>query len=389
MVVLSLIEGEYTLEDNIGNESIIKEHKEFYLMKPLSLTEIDNLYKGIISPFVEGKIYESIIHYINKYFDRYLLSLTNIKKIYLRDLDQFTHSKICIGVSDDGDITGIPLKEYQISSLNTELVKKVYDYYDNIMGLQLKSDKGGIEITIDGTTYYDFNKLVHILKKHTKINIHRVTNTKKYNKTCSELRSKIQDLQDESIKYKKGLEEYKRLMAVKIEYNNKYSVPFNQLIRAESIMKEFSSYTSLSDKELYDILSVLKERIIKRYDVEKYLLNGLYINNTLFPNDKEKDKYYAELVKTFLEEYKYFKIIQLRKNINIPRFTMKDPLKKINPLLNNVHIFNQYLDMDFYMIEIEIPFIKDINAYVASKKTKKILERDCNDNDPYTLIKSP
>tara|TARA_B100001059_G_scaffold215248_1_gene232598 strand:- start:61 stop:1230 length:1170 start_codon:yes stop_codon:yes gene_type:complete len=388
MVVLSLIEGEYTLEDNIGNESILKEHKEFYLMKPLSLLEIENLYKGIISPFVEEKIYESIIHYINKYFDRYLLSLTNIKKIYLRDLDQFTHSKICIGVSDDGDITGIPLKEYQVSSLKTELVKKVYDYYDNIMGLQLKSDKGGIEITIDGTTYYDFNKLVHILKKHTKINIHRVTNTKKYNKACSELRSKIQDLQDESIKYKKGLEEYKRLMAVKIEYNNKYSVPFNQLIRAESIMKEFSSYTSLSEKELYNILSVLKERIIKRYDVEKYLLNGLYINNTLFPDDKEKDKYYAELVKTFLEEYKYFKIIQLRKNINIPRFTMKDPLKKINPLLNNVHIFNQYLDMDFYMIEIEIPFIKDINAYVASKKTKKILERDCNDNDPYTLIKS-
>ena len=87
MVVLSLIEGEYTLEDNIGNESILKEHKEFYLMKPLSLSEIDNLYEGIISPFVEDKIYESIIHYINKYFDRYLLSLTNIKKIYLRDLD--------------------------------------------------------------------------------------------------------------------------------------------------------------------------------------------------------------------------------------------------------------------------------------------------------------
>ena len=121
-------------------------------------------------------------------------------------------------------------------------------------------------------------------------------------------------------------------------------------------------------------INELKERIIKRYDVEKYLLNGFYINDTLFPDDKEKDKYYAELVKTFLEEYKYFKIIQLRKNINIPRFTMKDPLKKINPLLNNVHIFNQYLDMDFYMIEIEIPFIKDINAYVASKKTKKILE---------------
>tara|TARA_B100001094_G_C17712545_1_gene568106 strand:- start:131 stop:601 length:471 start_codon:yes stop_codon:yes gene_type:complete len=151
-------------------------------------------------------------------------------------------------------------------------------------------------------------------------------------------------------------------------------------------MDEFRSYTSLTDDELDDILDIMRQRIVERNDVEGYLLNGLYIENTFFPGDNEKDKYYGGLVKTFLEEYKYFKIIQLRKNINIPRFNMKNPMKKLNPLLNNVNIFNGHLDMDFYMIEIEIPFIKDINAHIASKKDKKILERGFTDNTPHTQL---
>ena len=122
MVVLSIIEGEYTLGDCIGEETILQEHKEFYLNKPLPLTEIENLFDGNLSRYVEKRIYETTIYYINKYFDRYLLSLANISKIYLRDVEDFTHSKFCIGVSDDGDITGIPLKDHQIPSLKEELI---------------------------------------------------------------------------------------------------------------------------------------------------------------------------------------------------------------------------------------------------------------------------
>ena len=150
-------------------------------------------------------------------------------------------------------------------------------------------------------------------------------------------------------------------------------------------MNEFKNHTSLSSDELEDVLSVLKSKIIKRKDVENYLLNGMYIKKSLFPEDLEKDKYYGKLVSIYLEEYKYFKTVQLRKNINIPRFTMKNPMKQLTPLLNNVHIFNEHLNMDFYMIEIEIPFIKDINSHIASKKDKKILERGCIDNEPHTI----
>ena len=139
MVVLSIISDKYSINDNIGEETILKEYKEFYLNKPLHLSEIEKLFNGIISSNVEKQIYDTIIYYINKYFDRYLLSLTNISKIYLNNLTEFTHSKICIGVSDNGVITGIPLKEYQIINLKEEIIKKIINYYDNIIGLKLKS----------------------------------------------------------------------------------------------------------------------------------------------------------------------------------------------------------------------------------------------------------
>ena len=167
MVIISIIESKYEVGDNIGIETILQEHKEFYLNKSMSLFEIDNLFKGIISSNIEKQIYETVIYYINKYFERYLLSLTNIKKIYLKDLTNFTHSKICFGVSDQGYITGIPLKEYQIPYLKDEILKKIINYYNNIIGLQVNSKKGDIEINIQGKIYYNFEKLVHILKKHT------------------------------------------------------------------------------------------------------------------------------------------------------------------------------------------------------------------------------
>jgi len=383
MVILSLIEGEYSLGDSLGRETILMEFKEFYLTRTISLDEIDHIKKGNISIQIKELIYNSTLYYINKYFDRYLLSLTNISKIHLHTLLNQSHSKICFGVSDDGIITGIPLHADQIGPLKEELINKVLDYYTNIIGLH--NYKGDIEVIIDGDIYYDFNKLVNILKKHTRINIHRVTNDRKPNKSCEDLISKIDTIKKEEQSYLFELYEHRRLMNIKIEYNNKYSVPFNRLIRSNDIMNEFKSYTSLTNEELHDTLDLLKSKIIQRNDVELYLLNGLYIDKSIYPDDDEKDMYYGILIKIFLEEYKYFKLIQLRKNISLSKFSMKNPMKKLIPLLNNINVFNQYLDMDYYMIEIEIPFIKDINVYIASKKDKKILERSYTDNNPHTV----
>jgi hypothetical protein len=71
----------------------------------------------------------------------------------------------------------------------------------------------------------------------------------------------------------------------------------------------------------------------------------------------------------------------------INKIINKDPIKKINPILKNISCFNEYLDMNYIMIEIEIPFIKDKNVYIVSKKDKKILKRGyTNDmNMPCTI----
>ena len=88
-----------------------------------------------------------------------------------------------------------------------------------------------------------------------------------------------------------------------------------------------------------------------------------------------------------VEEYKHFKMIKLKKNIVIKSFSQKNPIKKINPILKNISCFNEYLKMDYIMIEIDIPFIKDKNVYIVSKKDKKILKRGyTNDMDmPCTI----
>ena len=383
MVVLSLIEGQYELGESIGEETIIKEHKEFYLTDTLDLKDINDLSNGFLTHKVQDMIYKSMIDYTNKYFDRYLLSLTNISKIHLPSLLNDTHSKICFGVSDSGVITGIPLQTSQIHNLKIDLVDKVVEHYSNIIGLHNK--KGDLKINIDGEIYYDFSKLVQILKKHTRVNIHRIHNRNEFNPGCQELLQTIDDIQFDEQEYLKKLREYRRLMDVKVEYNNKYSVPFNKLIRTIDIMDEFRSYTSLTNDQLDDLLELLQEKIVNRGDVEDYLCCGEYIERTLFPDDENMDRYYGELVKIYLEEYKYFKIVQLRKNIVLSKFILKNPIKRLNPLLNNVIVFSEQLKMDFYMIEIEIPFIKDINAYVASKKTNKILERSYTENNPHTV----
>jgi len=383
MVVLSLIEGQYELGESIGEETIIREYKEFYLTDTLDLKDIDDLSEGFLTHKVQDMIYKSMIDYTNKYFDRYLLSLTNISKIHLPSLLNHTHSKICFGVSDSGVITGIPLQTSQIYNLKIDLVDKVVEHYGNIIGLHNK--KGELKINVNGEIYYDFSKLVKILKKHTRINIHRVHNRNELNPGYQELQQTIDDIKLDEKEYLDKWKEYRRLMDIKVEYNNKYSVPFNKLIRATEIMDEFRSYTSLTDDQLDDLLELLQKKVVNRGDVEDYLCCGEYIERSLFPDDEEMDKYYGELVKIYLEEYKYFKVIQLRKNIVLPRFTLKNPIKKLKPLLNNVIVFSEQLKMDFYMIEIEIPFIKDVNAFIASKKTNKILERSYTENNPHTV----
>ena len=81
-------------------------------------------------------------------------------------------------------------------------------------------------------------------------------------------------------------------------------------------------------------------------------------------------------MKEFLSEYKDFKSIMLKKNIQIQPFPSKSPKFKLNSYLKNVSCFNQQLfhndNICYICIQIEVPFIKDKKAYLALKDKSNI-----------------
>ena len=375
MVQLQFVESEHKLLDNFGNEDILTEFKQWFLKRNMTLDDIHDLQKGFINSKLERFIYDSIISYIDKYYDRYLLSLTNIKKQFLPQLLDKTHSRFIIGVNDDGVISGIPVIPQYLDKLKKEIQVSVLSHYTNIIGLHYT--KGNSKITVNGNTYYDFKKLINILKKHTVINIHLLQENRNPNKSCHKLLDTIDEILQEEEDYLTLVRENKRLKEIKKDYNDRYSQGFHKLIRSD-VMEEFREYTTIPNEIFDNLLDILKSKIIKNNDVENFLRNGTYITKSLFPTDPQKDKFFGDYMTHYLADYKTFKKMKLDKNIEVPTISPKHPIKKMNPLLKNISCFNQYLSVRYCMIEIRLPFIKDKNVYIAKKNNKgfEILERD-------------
>ena len=83
MVHTSIQEGVYSLLQNIGQESILKEYKEFYLRRSLTLYDYRDLQKGILTTKVQNYLEKTLEYYFNKYLKKYICSLTNIDKHFL------------------------------------------------------------------------------------------------------------------------------------------------------------------------------------------------------------------------------------------------------------------------------------------------------------------
>ena len=136
-------------------------------------------------------------------------------------------------------------------------------------------------------------------------------------------------------------------------------------------MKDFSKFILIDGFD--EFLELLCDKIRKKGDVEKYLYNGVYVKNSLFPNDNMKDNIYGEKMRLFLEKYKTFKMLQLKSNIEIKPFPKKSPMLKLNPILKNTNCFTRLNDEVIYlMIEIELPFIKDKKVFLGLKDKKNI-----------------
>ena len=98
-------------------------------------------------------------------------------------LKKENYSKFYIGVSDEGIISGIPVEFTKIKYAKVDLECKLNKYYNEFISLHKK--KGNEEINIGLDTYYNFNKIISILKKHTKIKIHILNNINVNNKKAN------------------------------------------------------------------------------------------------------------------------------------------------------------------------------------------------------------
>ena len=368
MVNIKIVKDKYNLLEDIGAEDILKEHKEFFLRKSYTLYDYFDLQKGILTNKIQSYTHNSIIYYFDKYFQKYICALSNIDKQYLEKFSGENFSKFYIGVNDSGIITGIPVCKDYLSDLISILEKKLFEYYKDIIGLH--NEKGIKEIHIGDKTYYDFMKIINIMKKHTKINIHILNRADKNSKDYEELKYQVDDILNRESIFQKEYEEYKIKKKQKKKYNEKYSQSFHKLIRSE-VMNEFSEY--IKEFSLDNLLEILLKKIRKQGDVENYLHNGVYIKKSLFPDDEKLDLIYGERMRIFLQRYKEFKIMKLKKNIIIEPFQKKSPKLRLNPLFKNTNCFTKLNNNVIYlMIQIELPFIKDKKVYLGLKDKKKI-----------------
>ena len=359
--------GTYNLYDSLGEEDCINEYKEFYLHHNLSLKDIEELKKGIFNKKILKNVKDTLLNdYIDKYCIKYILSLSNIDKMLLPVVINDKHSNFYIGVSDDGFMTGIPIHINMLDKLKDDIEKKINEYFDNFIGLH--TNKGNKEILIGFDTFYNFDTILKIIKKHTKINIHILNKTKGRGKYCGQLLEYIDVILEEEKEYLIEKEYYKTMIKMKTKYNERYNLPFYKLIRSE-VMIEFMNFTQMEKTDFEKILFLMQKLIRKRKDVYKYLLNGFYIENSFFPENPEEDKYYGNLAKIFLKEYARFKDVQMAKNITIKKSNKRSPINKLNGLLSNVSCFSDYFynveDIIWVVIKLEVLIIKDPRCFLG------------------------
>ena len=385
-MIIDTITWKYSLYNTKKKEDTINEYKEFFLTKNLNLSDIDDLCKGQINSKTLKILYKSILDYIDKYSIKYILSLSNIDKILLPSLLDHSKSKFYIGISDTGIITGIPIHINFLQKIKVALKTKIDNYYNNFIGLH--QNKGHEKIDIGYNTYYDFKKLIPILKKHTKITIHILKEIDKKNTKCTKLLNHIDSVIKEEKEYIKEYTFNKKQLKIKEEYHNKYSQQFSKLIRSD-VMIEYRYYCSLDNKIFDKLIFILQCKIKNRTDTNIYLLNGYYIKNSFFPKKIKKELKYGTYFKIFLEEYNIFKRIKLSKKISIKKLKNKNPIKKLNKILSDISCFNRYLydnkDIIYIMICISLPIIKDKDVYLGYKTEDDIIiVQRSYDTQPYT-----
>jgi len=126
---MSVVRGKYELNTYISTESLDTEFKEFTLeiSEGNDDTMRDTYKKSSFTPEFESLIISGISKNLQKYLSKYFGCLPN------QDRKHLNRARLMIGVTDDGDISGIPIKQTRPETVANLLQKNIDHVINDIL----------------------------------------------------------------------------------------------------------------------------------------------------------------------------------------------------------------------------------------------------------------
>lgn len=362
---------------NIGKrlipENIFNEYKEFSIVPFRSEDHDENqrvvkeLIRGNFPRHLNTRIIDSIESYFDKYFAKYFVSLANPTPENSRK----NYARLLIGVKDSPSIvTGIPVLKSELPELIEKLEKKIKNYLSSIQTFHF-SRQNNKYLEIEGEKYYNYDKLLKIIRRLFCVNIHILNKNKLKNK-C--VKRDVNHIYKSYRQYKIIKKTYTRDRKKIIDSNNRYSQSISLIIYNYEIMNLTERFIK-KDNPNYPfkhIHQLLKLYLKDRDCIKKYIDGGEFICGSMksqyFSDDKIK-----EFMDIFLNKFRDYRNIRINKiNSNKIRNPYKkkfNPLNDISNTLLQINNFNNIVaennQVIQLLIEIKIPIIKDNNAIIG------------------------
>jgi hypothetical protein len=318
--------SKFTLGCFIGDETLLVEFKEFTLLKRSNLTKKVDI-KGIVLKKDWTKVSdlteEVLPLYINEYIPKYLTSFGNTNG-----------GVLYIGVSDVGEIIGIPIKSNKVKNVK----KLIRDKINEILNLNEIKSKIKVDIIKcdfdEDYIYSDYQPMIT-----------------KYNK--------------ELMEYHKNISKRRKI----IEKMNLYKSAINNILNNKKIRQELIKFMCNNNGPT-DLIEQLMEN-------ERIILDNAKIS---------EEKTDIQTLSYWIVNYRTYIVDKLKKNIPETEKLVK-PKNPYFIILNNIKLFSHHMiksGYHFYVIKIKFPKINK-NIFYMENNNYKFSKRIIGNNGPMTV----
>ena len=318
--------SKFTLGSFIGNETLLVEFKEFTILKRSSQAKKLDI-KNIVKKKDWEKVLEISEEVIHSYVDDYIPK-------YFSSFGNTSGGVLYIGVSDFGEIIGIPIKSHKV-----KYVKKLFkSKIDEIVKLNNVKSKVKVDIIkCDYDEDYIYSDYQHMIIK--------------YNKKLAE--------------YHKNISKRRQI----IEKINLYKSAINNILNNKKIRQELIKYMRNNDGPT-NLIEQLMEN-------ERIILDNAKIS---------EEKTDIKTLSYWIVNYRTYIVDKLKMNIPKTEKLIK-PKSPYFIILNNIKLFSHNMvksGYHFYVIKIKFPKINKKIFYVENNK-KRTTKRIMGKNGPITV----